>query len=41
LGHWSLIQAQDGEKDFVKWLGGRSPHAEYIGESGNKYLLLD
>lgn len=36
LGHWSDIQAADGEKDSVKWYG-----PGYVGHKGNTYKVKE
>jgi hypothetical protein len=38
ISHWSTIQADDGEKDEVKWIGG----TEYVSMyKGWKYILKE
>lgn len=37
LSHWSDIQAEDGEKDAVKWLWENT----YISFDGKKYTVFE
>lgn len=37
LAHWSQVESEDGEKDYVKWMGD----VQFVGQGGGSYTLVE